>query len=69
MSSSLKSTLTSAAPVVLGVIGAGLVLYYVGGSVPFLATAAKGLAGQNQATAAASTSSSSSILTTLENLL
>lgn len=69
MSSSLKSTLTAAAPVVLGVIGAGLVLYYVGGSVPFLATAAKGLAGQNQTTATTTTSSSSSILSSIESLL
>jgi hypothetical protein len=64
----IKSIATSAAPVVVGVVAAGMLLYAFGGSISFLGNAQKGLAGQNSTTAA-TTTTGTSILTTLSNLL
>jgi len=66
---SLKSIATSAAPIVLGVVAAGMLLYAFGGSVSFLGNAQKGLAGQNATTTAAATTGSTSILSTLSSIL
>jgi len=49
---SLKSTVEAALPVAGGVILAGLAMYYLGGTVSLLQSAAKGFTGANSTTAA-----------------
>lgn len=66
---SLKTISTSAAPVVLGVVAAGVLLYAFGGSIGFLGNAQKGLAGQNSTTAATTTATTSSLASSLLSIL